>query len=180
MSDLLDKILNHPTYRGLYGGECQMNQSDLVLMNIAIARHKSLKNFIELGTGSGFTSAMLSRCAAVRNGAFVTFDNEDRRIMFVSGFRREDLTGAKTTEAVIDLVSMDNTFVLFDNGNKSLEFDTFGRHMNPGSIAAVHDVGTEVPEERLEELCSKFGFLEDLRPERQALGSMLRILMKYA
>lgn len=114
------------------------------------------KFILELGTFNGGLSTFLAVQAWSIQAGFMTVDwqdwvDHDHALWKQMGLDRcylnIDIRSPDFKRILHDLLSADHNhpFLLFcDNGNKPLEFQTFGPMLRAGDYLAVHDWGTEM------------------------------------
>ena len=121
----------------------------------------TIKTFIELGSGRGGSSLFFGLQCAQRGIEFHTFDNQinfdpDDGLMAAVNIRKafHNIDIFVDKGIVIDLIknSPKPLAIFFDDGNKPLEWKTFGPHTQPGDFCIVHDWGTEFKPEDVGDL----------------------------
>jgi hypothetical protein len=142
--------------------------SDFLLWEIVLNSNPQLLGIVELGTFRGGMSRFLYAQAEARGLAFLTFDviEPDEP---APNFEKIDIYRF-SGELAQRFKKMGAIALFCDGGNKARELRTFPPELEPGSIALVHDWGTEMLPEYVPD------FLEELYGDYcDEIGSVTRV-----
>lgn len=115
---------------------------------------KPFGGIIELGTGFGALTTYLGLWGARLGIPVFSFDTDPRSLVSGAGplfqrlgviYRKDDVFA--NSDKIRSLMNfLGRVYLVCDNGNKPLEFQTFVPFVEPGSIVSAHDWGIEIKE----------------------------------
>lgn len=115
-----------------------------------IGSNPQIRRIIELGTYAGAMTMQFGLEGVRKNIKVDTFDISDKllapdtkAILKHLGVNINLTDIFKNKEVVISLLSQEPCYLMCDNGNKKLEFQTFVPHLKSGSVVSVHDYEME-------------------------------------
>lgn len=149
--------------------------TDYLVWEKVLNAHPELEAIVELGTGAGGFALYLHHQAEARQLRFSSYDKDARQaIAYKPWFHQADVFDDAVARAQISLwLSTWATVLHCDGGNKRREVREYATRLLPGSLAIVHDYGTEFTDADIPE-----GLAVAHRDITEAHGGLSRILVK--
>lgn len=135
-----------------FGLQMAQNQNAIIVWDTFfkyLAHEKiDVGRIIELGTGAGGFSVLLSVYCQTVGADFITYDFDEKQwpLKHKELFRRlqvdrrlTDLDQPETIKEISDLIEQDGTTILLCDARKVKDWQDFAEHLKPGDFIASHD-----------------------------------------